>query len=272
VVDVAGAASAFLLLGVPAIYLYATWDPPSPEWDFVVWTFVWVNVAWSVLNLLPILPLDGGNITKEVLDAVTREKGEVPARVVSIVVAGLLGLVALRAGLLFMGLFALFFVVMNWRALADRQKRASLLRAREAYQALARGDRDEAAAAAREVLNQRSDLGVRAAAAEILTWTDLIRGDADAARYSFHLVPADLEGSGHLRALLTETEAAERVNATVDAWLDTSVMVPPPVYVDLLDRDGLLDRVAERLAASQADTASEARQAFQDLLTRARHP
>ena len=49
--------------------------------------------------------------------------------------------------------------------------------------------------------------------------------------------PAEVDLSGHLRAVLTEPDPAERVNATVDAWL-AHRYVPPIPYVTALAEAG----------------------------------
>ncbi len=63
--------------------------PPGDLVGTVVGQILWVNVGWGVLNLLPMLPLDGGNVMLHTLHALLNGRGERPARVVSIVVAGL---------------------------------------------------------------------------------------------------------------------------------------------------------------------------------------
>lgn len=49
---------------------------------------LWVNVGWSILNLLPIWPLDGGQITGHVLGALFGPGGRRGTHIVSIAVAG----------------------------------------------------------------------------------------------------------------------------------------------------------------------------------------
>ena len=47
---------------------------------------LFVNGAWSLFNLLPMLPLDGGNVTLHSLNLVTNGRGERAARIISLVI------------------------------------------------------------------------------------------------------------------------------------------------------------------------------------------
>jgi Zn-dependent protease len=70
----------------------------------------WVNVGWGVFNLLPILPLDGGNAIYSVEQWVTKKHTGIITRVLSLLVAAGVGLWALSVGwtwiVLLMGLFS----------------------------------------------------------------------------------------------------------------------------------------------------------------------
>jgi Zn-dependent protease len=61
-VSFAGPLAGFLLAG--AVWAATPWFDAVPDLRArVAWLdLLWVNVAWGCLNLLPILPLDGGNI------------------------------------------------------------------------------------------------------------------------------------------------------------------------------------------------------------------
>lgn len=265
-VDLAGPLSGLFLLGVPAVWLGRSIDDPSQTVELVILSLVWVNVAWSFVNLLPILPLDGGNVTKEVLDAVTGERGEVPARMVSIAVAGAAGLYALRSGLVFAGMFALFFLASNFRALSDRKSSLVAGEVRRAYVALAQDDADTALALAWDAVPRAKAPDLRAAAVDVVAWAHVANGDDDAARLVLRRMPPGHEASGHLQALLLEPDPVERVNVTVDEWLSETGLLPPPVYIRRVAADGLLDAVIERLRAARADTAPRARSAMARLL------
>ena len=49
---------------------------------------VTILLAWSFLNLLPVYPLDGGQIVKEVLEWLNPRQGMLQTMVLSVVVAG----------------------------------------------------------------------------------------------------------------------------------------------------------------------------------------
>jgi membrane-associated protease RseP (regulator of RpoE activity) len=59
---------------------------------------VWINLGWGVLNLLPILPLDGGHIASSLAEMVAGRRGRIAARVFSVVLTVAIGLWALLAG------------------------------------------------------------------------------------------------------------------------------------------------------------------------------
>ncbi len=274
-VDLAGPLSGLLLLGVPAVWLARTLPDPSAPVEIVLLSLVWVNVAWSLVNLLPILPLDGGNVTKELLDVATGDHGEVPARVVSIVVAAAAGLYALRSGMLFAGMFALFFLTTNWRALSERRTTRVSADVRGAYQALGRDDAAAAWAAAWGAVPDAKNPELRALAVEVAAWAKVIEGDDAGARQALARLPAHHEASGHLRCVLAEpgvVDRADRINLTVDDWVAEDCLLPPPVYVRRLARDGLLDEVVDRLIASRAEAAPRGRLALRHLLITAGHP
>ncbi len=77
---------------------------------------VWTSFVWSVLNLAPVLPLDGGHITLHALYLSNNRDARRNAHIVSIVAAGLLGLWFLSSGRLG-GIMFLLFAANNWQAL-----------------------------------------------------------------------------------------------------------------------------------------------------------
>jgi Zn-dependent protease len=107
---------------------------------FVYHSLLFVNLTWGVLNLLPMLPLDGGNVMRHLLNALTDGRGEVPARIVSMAVAALsLGAVLILGALgvvlpfsnLWAMLLAAVFASTNWRELQELRARDHDARVRE---------------------------------------------------------------------------------------------------------------------------------------------
>ena len=90
VVTLAGPFAALVLLGIPALLLrdsdygvdlrfdYSLGDQVFGIWPVIVFA-AYVNIWWSIANLLPIRPLDGGNVLTELV-------GIQKARLVSVVV------------------------------------------------------------------------------------------------------------------------------------------------------------------------------------------
>lgn len=101
-----------LLLGAAA-YAVVRVSPPAPG-SPVAWTmdrFIWVSLVWAVFNLLPILPLDGGQMMLAVIEGVRRKPSVALASWISVALsAGVAGLTLLWGFdpflLLFLALFA----------------------------------------------------------------------------------------------------------------------------------------------------------------------
>lgn len=123
VVSIAGPLTALILLGIPGYYLstqvFTTfYAGPDFRWfpQLITHDLYWFALLWSLLNLLPILPLDGGHVVEAVLELVHGEPRKQTARLVSVVagvVFGLWGLLFLFNAfilLLGLGLAALNFI------------------------------------------------------------------------------------------------------------------------------------------------------------------
>jgi Zn-dependent protease len=119
-----------LALGLPLLLLWLTvrdqLDPAGWQASSLV-SGMETCLGWSVLNLLPVLPLDGGQAMRELLpgDPEVRSRR---AAVVSIVTAGLAAVAAYLFGMLFLALFMLFFGLNNvlvLRQLAGERRAAT---------------------------------------------------------------------------------------------------------------------------------------------------
>ncbi len=76
---------------------------------------VWVNFGWGLLNLLPLLPLDGGNVMRRSIEWVRKRPDDVLALRVSMIVAGAATLWALHAELFLAAFLAAYLAYMNYQ-------------------------------------------------------------------------------------------------------------------------------------------------------------
>lgn len=99
-----------ILLGL-AVFIALRYLPPlNDNADYFLGTLVWISIAWAVLNLLPVLPLDGGQMLNAMLG---------PQRIkitlwITIIVAMLVCLMMLQ--LKGNKIFALFPALFAWQA------------------------------------------------------------------------------------------------------------------------------------------------------------
>lgn len=135
----------------------AQWQAPAiaqqPLLSLFVQDALWVNVGWGALNLLPILPLDGGNVVATVLEAVVGPRSRRIAHGVSAVAAFGIAAFALWHRELWIALLAGWIAFSNFRGIRARPEGSPLLAAwHHGVDAVRRGrtaEVREAAAAAR---------------------------------------------------------------------------------------------------------------------------
>lgn len=78
-----------------------------------------VNLFWTLLNLLPVIPLDGGHLLRILLEGALGLRGLKLAFFISIVLAGLLGLYFFLIQQIFMGAMFLLLAFESYRAWAE---------------------------------------------------------------------------------------------------------------------------------------------------------
>lgn len=86
-----GPAAGFLLFGVmwlTELFLRQNNAMTSLLLLYVLVQMKFINLWWGILNLLPVLPLDGGHICEDVCNLVDRRRGQRWALMIAVVVAG----------------------------------------------------------------------------------------------------------------------------------------------------------------------------------------
>jgi Zn-dependent protease len=91
--------------------------------DAVLRDIIWVNLGWGILNLLPMLPLDGGNLMSAAFEGVAGPPGRTAARVISILVAVGVGLLFLSVGDFVAPAFCALFIFTNVQGLRAERRR-----------------------------------------------------------------------------------------------------------------------------------------------------
>ena len=121
-ISAAGPAFGFAL-GMAVIVVSLLVDPASISQfgSFAITQLIWVNIAWTCVNLLPVLPLDGGQICRDVCISASPRKGMTVALTISIVVAGLVGAGFLYISMTYAGLLFIFMAIQSYQELQHRR-------------------------------------------------------------------------------------------------------------------------------------------------------
>ena len=78
---------------------------------------VLVNVFWSIMNLFPVLPLDGGRVCQDVLTFVSPRQGQDWTHWVGVIVGGLVGAMFLSIGAMWGGILFVMMAAQNYMML-----------------------------------------------------------------------------------------------------------------------------------------------------------
>lgn len=223
VVSLAGPMATLIPFGIPAILVARSGMVTSLDGQDLLQQILFVNVVWALLNLVPLLPLDGGAVLASAIDWVAPGRGRRITNVVSIGLAGLVLLYGLGSGFFFLAMLGGVFVVTNVMELsrpaaADRQSDA-LVSIRQAMSALGTGQAFVAEHLAREVLGQRgTSPQVRAFAAELVGWARLMQGDVAGAQLATGALPGGASPSVPYQAASALAAGARSQGVSLLAW------------------------------------------------------
>jgi len=130
-ISVVGHQSGCTLLGQPqrdavGLGLLGTvfyWSPfQSGAVNDMIQQLLYINVLWGAVNLLPIYPLDGGQIAREICLFGQPRQGMILSLRISVVAAGAMALVGLSWGSLLVIVFFGYLSYSSYRALEAYQK------------------------------------------------------------------------------------------------------------------------------------------------------
>lgn len=93
--------------------------PSEPAFYYFVQAVLWINIGWSVFNLMPIWPLDGGHVLRYSLMGRGRSQRQTTEQSlqISMVTAGLLAVFGLLKGQMFIAVLLGFILYNNYQEL-----------------------------------------------------------------------------------------------------------------------------------------------------------
>jgi Zn-dependent protease len=208
-----------ILLGVTVRYVLkmkGIWPgevtTSSPIMEHAIRDFFWVNVGWGIFNLLPMLPLDGGNVTLGIIDGISKGRGELPTRIISILVAVALGFLSIVTKNWWPALLAGMFAFQNGRAIHDRSllKKDEPFRKSldEAYKALEDHDPPRVLSLVSPAIAGAHAPQTRAEAVHLAAYAHLLQGRVDLADAAMAGLPSGYQPSGEYRALRDKVASA----------------------------------------------------------------
>lgn len=115
-ISLAGPAAG-LALGLTVMALATAFPPTHYYIAVIVRDILRINIAWSIVNLLPIIPLDGGRLS----EAVLANKGRLSLYISLICAIAVAVFGFTVTGSIFMGLMFAAMAVDNWRALKGQE-------------------------------------------------------------------------------------------------------------------------------------------------------
>ncbi len=255
-VSLAGPCAGFAL-AAPVIALLALYGAPAAgsTLESLAQSWLWVNVGWGLLNLLPIWPLDGGHVLEVALMSALGERGGRVVHVVSIAVAGLAIAAALHFEMTLAALLAGLFLFTNVQALRGPARTSAAIPARatvapeiadaraSAWAHVLGGRAAEGIALAEDTLArvaaEREHAETRASLLEVVAWGHVEAGDdeaalAAAARFPPEFVPSPLLAARLTMArgeMLEGIEQLEREHLANPS--DVSALVLAATYIDV---------------------------------------
>lgn len=78
---------------------------------------IFPSIAWALLNLVPVLPLDGGQIMRSLLQMSNVDRPNNTALIISIGCAAFIGIWGMMSGFQFLGLMMMFLAFSNFQTL-----------------------------------------------------------------------------------------------------------------------------------------------------------
>jgi Zn-dependent protease len=262
-----------LLLGVVAAgvlqwqapgALLDTSDENAPAWVAVLRSVVLINFLWSALNLMPVIPFDGGRVLEAALGPTRREV----AGTISLVVGLLLAVWLLKVGAIFGAVLFAAAAISSFLRLRQPAEPATAVDEaalgqvfQAAERALEREQFQQASQLAHQVLSATRVPALGQKALSTLLWARLGLGDVQGARGLMLSAPAnavDRYLAAAVHEAFGELDDARRILSEARAQGDERVQVTALLVKVLLGQGkfaaaaNLTREIVERIAPDEA--------------------
>ena len=172
-ISLAGPAAGFLFGGIVFVAGPAVLGSSPSQLLAVAYSdLLFVNLGWGIFNLLPMLPLDGGQVLLTLEEWISKSKSRLVSHVISLMVALGITYLALSSRSMWIAILGVWFVYTNGNALVQKlqtyrdQKIRPLLE--QARDALTRSEFDKALVLTRQAQKEARTTSVRSEAAQLL--------------------------------------------------------------------------------------------------------
>jgi len=112
-ISLAGPAAGFLLGGLLLILDLVVDINQSDLLRSTYYDLLWANIGWGIFNLLPVLPMDGGQILVTLESWITGRRDQIAARIISLSLAFCIAGLAITKGQFWIGLLGFWFAYDN---------------------------------------------------------------------------------------------------------------------------------------------------------------
>ena len=186
VVSAAGPAVG-IFIGSLALVLMDVLRVPDPSLArYAFHSFIFINLGWGLLNLLPVLPLDGGNIVASLMELVAPSRGRLFACYVSFAVLGVLFAVTVTLKQYSATILLFLLAFSTYQAFRAERKQGTSEPSddtppqslgQQAFEALERGDGQALIRAASTLVAKADATSDLDEAFHLLAWGRLINGE-----------------------------------------------------------------------------------------------
>jgi Zn-dependent protease len=238
-----------LMLGGIALLLKFFVDDPSEHLEMALFDAVWVNIGWSIINLFPMLPFDGGLLLDASAELLTGRPRARWVGVVSIVTGCAVIAGAIYVKMILLAIFAVDAVLHGWRRFKTGGFEQMLESAWAAIRAgqLERGESTLRALVAQELTHEHRVLALHG-----LAWVLLMRREIDAAKATIH----SMKEEDVAPQLLARLAAADNdTQGVIRILTPLSEMLPPEdlaLLCSALSADGRFGEVVQHCQAIAA--------------------